>query len=60
MNVIDRNFSVNAAREAKGLAAARRRRHRIALVVGFALTLAAAATYVWATMLCGECGAPPA
>ena len=57
MNVIDRSFSVKAAHEAAKLAASRRRR-RIALLFGFALTLAAAAVYVWATMLCGDCGGP--
>lgn len=58
MNVIDRSFSVKAAHEAAKLAAARRRRRRIALLFGLALTLAAAAVYVWATMLCGDCGGP--
>jgi hypothetical protein len=58
MNVMDRSFSVRAAHEAEKLAAARRRRRRIALLVFLALTFAAAAIYVWATMLCGDCGAP--
>jgi len=58
MNVLDRNFSAQAERAKAQQDAARRLRRRIALLVGLALTLAAAAIYVWATMLCGDCGAP--
>jgi hypothetical protein len=58
MNMIDRSFSAEAAYIAAKLAAARRRRRTIALLVGLALTGVIATIYVWGTTLCGDCGAP--
>jgi hypothetical protein len=54
MNVIDRSFSAEANR-IKAREAARRGR-RLMLFVA-AVILGAAALYIWATMLCGDCGA---
>jgi hypothetical protein len=56
MNVIDRNFST-AANRIKAREAARRGR-RLVLFVAASVILGAAALYIWATMLCGDCGAP--
>ncbi len=55
MNMIDRSFSAEAAYIAAKHAA---RRRKIALLVGLALTGVIATIYVWATMLCADCGAP--
>lgn len=57
MNVMDRSFSAEAAKEAAKLGAIRRRRWKIAVGIAVAV-LAAAIYYVWATTLCGDCGAP--
>jgi len=46
MNMIDRSFSAEAAYIAAKLAAARRRRRTIALLVGLALTGVIATIYV--------------
>lgn len=63
MNVIDRNFSAEAERVRKR-EDARKRRRRLALFIAATLVLGAAALYIWATTLCGDCGAsaalPPA
>ena len=56
MNVIGRSFSAEANR-IKAREAARRGR-RLVLFVAASVILGAAAFYVWATMLCGDCGAP--
>lgn len=55
MNVIDRNFSaeVNRIRQRE---VRRKRRRRLALFIAGTLILGAAALYVWATILCGDCG----
>lgn len=58
MNVLDRSFAAEADRLAKAERARRKRRQRLAIVVGLAVALAAIAYYVWATTLCGDCGAP--
>jgi hypothetical protein len=58
MNVLDRNFSAEAERIRKQ-EDARKRRRWLALFVAATLILGAAALYVWATTLCGDCGAPP-
>ena len=64
MNVIDRSFAAEADRLAKAERARRKRRRRLAIVASVAVALAAIAYYVWATTLCGDCGAsvplPPA
>jgi hypothetical protein len=56
MNVIDRSFSAEANRIKAGEAA--RRGRRLVLFVAASVILGAAALYIWATMLCGDCGAP--
>jgi hypothetical protein len=56
MNVMDRSFSAQAD-AARAERAARRR--KIALRIAAILVVVAAAIYVWATTLCGDCGAPP-
>jgi hypothetical protein len=58
MNVIDRSFAAEADRLAKAERARKKRRQRFAIIVGLAVALAAIAYYVWATTLCGDCGAP--
>jgi hypothetical protein len=58
MNVIDRSFAAEADRLAKAERARRKRRRRLAIVASVAVALAAIAYYVWATTLCGDCGAP--
>ncbi len=58
MNVIDRSFAAEADRLAKAERARRKRRRRLAIIVALAVALAAIAYYVWATTLCGDCGAP--
>lgn len=58
MNVIDRSFAAEADRVAKVERARRKRRRRLAIVASVAIALAATAYYVWATTLCGDCGAP--
>jgi hypothetical protein len=55
MNVMDRSFSAQVD-AAKAERAARRR--KIALGVAAILVVVAAAIYVWATTLCGDCSAP--
>jgi hypothetical protein len=57
MNVLDRNFSAEAER-LRRREDARKRRHRLALFIAATLIVGAAALYVWATMLCGDCSAP--
>jgi hypothetical protein len=63
MNLIDRSFSAEAERIRKR-EDARKRRRLLALFIAATLILGAAALYVWATTLCGDCGAlalpPPA
>ena len=59
MNVIDRSFSAEAER-IKKRKDARKRRRRLALFIAATLIVGAAALYLWATMLCGDCGAPAA
>jgi hypothetical protein len=56
MNVIDRSFSAEANR-IKAREATRRGR-RLVLFVAASVILGATALYIWATMLCGDCGAP--
>ena len=58
MNVIDRSFAAEADRLAKAERARRKRQRRIAIVAALAVAVAAIAYYVWATTLCGDCGAP--
>ncbi len=58
MNVIDRSFAAEADRLAKAERARRKRQKRIAIVASVAVAIAAIAYYVWATTLCGDCGAP--
>lgn len=58
MNVIDRSFAAEADRIAKAERARRKRQQRIAIVVALVLAAAAVAYYIWATTLCGDCGAP--
>lgn len=58
MNVIDRSFAAEADRLAKAERARRKRRRRLAIAGGLVVVLAAIAYYVWATTLCGDCGAP--
>ena len=58
MNVIDRSFAAEADRLAKAERARRKRQRRITIVVALAAMVAAIAYYVWATTLCGDCGAP--
>jgi hypothetical protein len=64
MNVIDRSFAAEADRIAKADRARKRRQRRRAAVAVLAVAVAAIAYYVWATTLCGSCGAsmplPPA
>ncbi len=57
MNVIDRSFAAQADRIAKAEAARRKRRLKDTLAAT-ALGVALIAYYVWATTLCGDCGAP--
>ncbi len=57
MNVIDRSFAAQADRIAKAEAARRKRRLK-ATLAATALGVALIAYYVWATTLCGDCGAP--
>ncbi len=59
MNVIDRSFAAEADRIAKAEAARRKRRIRLTMATVLALGIALVAYYVWATTLCGSCGAPP-
>jgi hypothetical protein len=59
MNVLDRNFSAEAER-IRRREDARKRRRWLALFIAATLIVGTAALYVWATMLCGHCGAPPA
>jgi hypothetical protein len=64
MNVLDRDFSAEAERHRRR-EDSRKRRRRLALFIAATLVVGAAALYVWATMLCGDCGAatslpPPA
>ena len=56
MNVIDRSFSAEANR-IKAREAARRGR-RLVLFVATSVILGAAVLYIWATILCGDCGPP--
>ena len=56
MNVIDRSFSAEANR-IKAREAARRGR-RLVLFVAASVILGAAVLYIWATILCGDCGTP--
>ena len=59
MNMIDRSFAAAAERAAKAERARSERTRKIAAIVALgAVTLAAVAYYVWATTLCGDCGAP--
>jgi len=58
MNVIDRSFAAEADRLAKAERARRKRQRRMAIVVALAAIVAVIAYYVWATTLCGDCGAP--
>ena len=58
MNVIDRSFAAEADRLAKAARAAKKRQQRITIVVALVLAAGALAYYVWATTLCGDCGAP--
>ena len=58
MNVIDRSFAAEADRLAKAERARRKHQKRIAIVASVAVAVAALAYYVWATTLCGDCGAP--
>ena len=58
MNVIDRSFAAEADRLAKAERARRKHQKRIAIVASVAVAVAAIAYYVWATTLCGDCGAP--
>ncbi|HLO21983.1 MAG TPA: hypothetical protein VK193_00965 [Methyloceanibacter sp.] len=58
MNVIDRSFAAEADRLAKAERARRKHRRRLAIVASVAVAIAAIAYYVWATTLCGDCGAP--
>jgi hypothetical protein len=60
MNVIDRSFAAEAYRLEKAERARKKLRHKLAIVAGVAIVLAAIASYVWATTLCGDCGAPVA
>jgi hypothetical protein len=59
MNVLDRNFSAEAER-IRRREDARKRRRWLTLFIAATLIVGAAALYVWATMLCGDCGAPAA
>jgi hypothetical protein len=56
MNVLDRNFSAEAHRVKTR--ETRKRRRRLALFIAATLMVGTAALYVWATTLCGDCGAP--
>ena len=59
MNVIDRSFAAEADRIAKVERARKERARKIAAIAGLiVVTVAAVAYYVWATTLCGDCGAP--
>jgi hypothetical protein len=59
MNVIDRSFAAEADRIAKAERARKERARRIAAIVALiVVAVAAVAYYVWATTLCGDCGAP--
>jgi hypothetical protein len=57
MNVLDRDFSAEAERLRKR-EDARKRRRRLAIFIAATLIVGAAALYIWATTLCGDCGAP--
>ena len=60
MNVLDRNFSAEAER-LRRREETRKRRRRLALFIAATLLIVgAAALYVWATTLCGDCGLPAA
>ncbi len=59
MNMIERSLAAEADRAAKVERARKQRVRRIALIVAIAaLAVAAVSYYVWATTLCGNCGAP--
>jgi hypothetical protein len=58
MNVIDRRFAAEADRHAKAPRARKKLQRRIAILAALAVALAAIVYYVWATTLCGDCGAP--
>jgi hypothetical protein len=57
MNVMDRSFSAKADKETTKLQATRKRRWRTAIGVVI-VVVAALVYYIWATTLCGDCGAP--
>jgi type VI protein secretion system component VasF len=58
MNVIDKSFAAEADRIAKAERTRKQRQLRLAVIAALAVTVAAIAYYVWATTLCGNCGAP--
>ncbi len=59
MNVIDRSFAAEADRLAKAKRARKERARKLAAIVALiVVAVAAVAYYVWATTLCGDCGAP--
>ena len=59
MNVIDRSFAAEADRLAKAKRARKERARKLAAIAGLiVVAVAAVAYYVWATTLCGDCGAP--
>jgi hypothetical protein len=58
MNVIDRSFAAEADRLAKAARAANKRQKRLVIIAALAVSFMALAYYVWATTLCGDCGAP--